>query len=164
MCPRRVMALLLFSLIPAVGFAGNAEWRKYVVQSTGANVDVPVNIFTEDAGEPEGGIGRRFFTSDRRADLTVQSVPNPENRLACCFSGKKAPTCRYSVPTGDVALFRSIKHSQRANLVQSLQSRQPVHELRFDQLSRCRRAPVGCGRHTDQSLAGQLMTTSGPIA
>ena len=77
MCPRRVMALLLFSLIPGVGFAGNAEWRKYVVQSTGANVDVPVNIFTEDAGEPEGGIGRRFFTSDRRADLTVQSVPNP---------------------------------------------------------------------------------------
>ena len=112
MCPRRVIALLLFSLIPAVGFAGNAEWRKYAIPSTGANVDIPVNIFTEDAGQPEGGIGRRFFTPDHRADLTVQSVPNPEKTYLQPFS-QKGSAGRYPVPAGDVALFRSVKHSQR---------------------------------------------------
>jgi hypothetical protein len=91
MCPRRVMTVLLFSLIPAVGFAGNAEWRKYAIPSTGANVDVPVNIFTEDGGQPEGGIGRRFFTPDRRADLTVQSVPNPANDSPATFLAKRHP-------------------------------------------------------------------------
>ena len=91
MCPGRALAVLLFSLIPAVGFAGSAEWRKYVIQSTGANVDVPVNIFTEDAGQPEGGIGRRFFTSDRRADLTLQSVPNPDNDSPAAFLEKRRP-------------------------------------------------------------------------
>jgi hypothetical protein len=52
-----------------------------VIPSTGANVDIPVTIFTEEAALPEGGTGRRFFTKDHRADLTVQSVPNPENDL-----------------------------------------------------------------------------------
>ena len=91
MCSRRTIAALLFTLMPAVGFSGTPEWRKYVIQSTGANVDVPVNIFTEDAGPPEGGIGRRFFTSDRRADLTVQSVPNPDNDSPAAFLEKRRP-------------------------------------------------------------------------
>jgi hypothetical protein len=88
---RPLLAAFLFSLIPSVGFADSTEWRKYVVPSTGANVDVPVSIFTEDAGPPEGGIGRRFFTKDRRADLTVQSVPNPENDTPAAFLEKRRP-------------------------------------------------------------------------
>ena len=91
MSPVRAMAVLLFSLMPAVGFAGNVAWQKYVIQSTGANVDMPVNIFTEDAGPPEGGIGRRFFTSDHRADLTLQSVPNPDNDSPAAFLEKRGP-------------------------------------------------------------------------
>ena len=59
---------------PALAFAGDIEWRRYVIPSTGTSVDMPVSIFTSDAGAPEGGTGRRFFTEDRRADLTVQSV------------------------------------------------------------------------------------------
>jgi hypothetical protein len=62
---------------PALAFAGDIEWRRYVIPSTGTSVDMPVSIFTSDAGAPEGGTGRRFFTEDRRADLTVQSVANP---------------------------------------------------------------------------------------
>ena len=63
-------------------FAGDTEWRRYAIPSTGTSVDMPVSIFTSDAGAPESGTGRRFFTEDRRADLTVQSVPNPENDLS----------------------------------------------------------------------------------
>jgi hypothetical protein len=50
-----------------------------------------VSIFTEDAGPPEGGTGRRFFTKDRRADLTLQSVPNPENDSPGQFLQKRQP-------------------------------------------------------------------------
>ena len=47
-----------------------------------------MRIFTEEAALPEGGTGRRFFTKDQRADLTVQSVPNPENDLPAKFLPK----------------------------------------------------------------------------
>ena len=36
--------------------------RQYAIPNTGANVDIPVSIFTEDAGPSEGGLGRRLFT------------------------------------------------------------------------------------------------------
>lgn len=91
MCLRRLFAALFFSLISGIACAGSMEWREYVVPSTGAHVDVPVNIFAEDAGLPDGGIGRRFFTPDHRADLTVQSVPNPENDTPATFLEKRRP-------------------------------------------------------------------------
>ena len=72
-------------------FAQATEWRRYVIPGTGANVDIPVSIFTEDAGAPEGGIGRRFFTQDRRADLTIQSVPNSGNYSPAEFLQKRGP-------------------------------------------------------------------------
>jgi hypothetical protein len=52
---------------------------------------MPVSIFTEDSGAPEGGVGRRFFTADRRADFTVQSVPNPDNDSPADFLSKRGP-------------------------------------------------------------------------
>ena len=77
---------------PALAFAGDTEWRRYVIPSTGTSVDMPVSIFTSDAGAPEGGgTGRRFFTEDRRADLTVQSVPNPGNESPAAFLARKQP-------------------------------------------------------------------------
>ena len=72
---RAVLLTLVISLYPAIATAGATEWRRYVIPSTRASVDVPVTIFSEDAGVPEGAVGRRFLTKDRRADLTVQSVP-----------------------------------------------------------------------------------------
>ena len=89
MGPCRLLAALLFSLVPAVAFA--ADWQKYNIPGTAANVDIPMDIFTEDAGPPEGGIGRRFFTKDHRADLTIQSVPNPENNSPAAFLAKQRP-------------------------------------------------------------------------
>ena len=94
MRPRSCIAALIVSLVPMAAFADSTQWRKYVIPSTGAKVDIPVSIFTEDAGAPEGATGRRFFTSDRRADLTVQSVPNPENDSPATFLAKQRP------PTG----------------------------------------------------------------
>jgi hypothetical protein len=78
-------------LAPALAFAGGTEWRRYVIPSTGTSVDMPVSIFTSDAGEPDGGTGRRFFTEDRRADLTVQSVANPGNESPAAFLAKMQP-------------------------------------------------------------------------
>jgi hypothetical protein len=90
----RLLITLVVSMVPEVGSADTIQWRRYVIPSTGANVDIPVSIFTEDAGSPEDGIGRRFFTQDRRADLTLQSVPNPGNDSPAKFLEKRRP------PTG----------------------------------------------------------------
>ena len=76
---------------PALAFAGDTEWRRYAIPSTGTSVDMPVSIFSSDAGPPEGGTGRKFFTEDRRADLTVQSVPNPANDSPATFLAKQRP-------------------------------------------------------------------------
>jgi hypothetical protein len=84
----RLLVALVFCLVPALASGANTEWRKYVIPSTGTNVDIPVTIFTEDAGPPEGGTGRRFFTKDHRANLTVQSVRNPENDSPATFLAK----------------------------------------------------------------------------
>jgi len=35
-------------------------WQKYVVPETGANVDLPNEIFSQDVGRPERGYGRAF--------------------------------------------------------------------------------------------------------
>ena len=87
----RLLITLVVSMVPVVGSADTIQWRRYVIPSTGANVDIPVSIFTEDAGSPEDGIGRRFFTQDRRADLTLQSVPNRGNDSPAKFLQKRRP-------------------------------------------------------------------------
>jgi hypothetical protein len=91
MRPNSVLIALVCSLIPATAGAQDNQWRKYVIPQTGAAVDIPATIFTEDAGPPDGGTGRRFFTKDRRANLTVQSVPNPENDSPATFLAKRQP-------------------------------------------------------------------------
>ena len=85
------LTALIINLVPMAAFADSTAWQKYVIPSTGAKVDIPVSIFTEDAGPPEGATGRRFFTSDHRADLTLQSVPNPDNNSPATFLARKRP-------------------------------------------------------------------------
>jgi hypothetical protein len=91
MRPRNCITALLICLVPMAAFADSTEWQKYVIPSTGAKVDIPVSIFTEDAGPPEGATGRRFFTRDHRANLTLQSVPNLENDSPATFLAKQRP-------------------------------------------------------------------------
>jgi len=89
MGPHLLFVALVFSFVPVTAHA--TEWQSYVIPSTGGTVDIPVNIFTEDGGQPEGGTGRRFFTRDHRADLTLQSVPNPGNDSPAAFLQKQRP-------------------------------------------------------------------------
>ncbi|MCK1513354.1 hypothetical protein IVB22_12410 [Bradyrhizobium sp. 190] len=104
-----IVSILIFA--PALAFAGDAEWRRYEIPSSGTSVDMPVSIFTSDAGPPEGGTGRRFFTEDRRADLTVQSVPNPENDSPATFLAKQRPPAGiiYKRITSDFFVVSSIR-------------------------------------------------------
>jgi hypothetical protein len=91
MGPHNLLIALVCCLIPATTVANATEWRQYVIPKTGAAVDIPVTIFTEDAGPSDGGTGLRLFTKDYRADLTVQSVPNPENDSPASFLSKRRP-------------------------------------------------------------------------
>ena len=87
----RLFTAFILAVVPTLAFAADTEWRRYSVPSTGTSVDMPVSIFTSDAGAPENGTGRRFFTEDRRADLTVQSIPNPGNDSPGAFLAKMRP-------------------------------------------------------------------------
>ena len=81
------------------------------IPSSGTSVDMPVWIFSSDAGAPEGGTGQRFFSEDRRADLTVQSVPDPENDSPAAFLAKKRPPAGivYKRITPDFFVVSSIR-------------------------------------------------------
>ena len=104
-----IVSILIFT--PALAFAGDTEWRRYAIPSTSTSVDMPVSIFTSDAGPPEGGTGRKFFTEDRRADLTVQSVPNPENGSPAAFLARMRPPAGiiYKRITSDFFVVSSIR-------------------------------------------------------
>ena len=88
---KRLFVLLVVGFAPAIASAANAEWRRVSIAQTGATVEIPVWIFTEDAGAPDGGTERRFLTKDRQADLTLQSVPNPQNDSPAKFLQKRGP-------------------------------------------------------------------------
>ena len=107
----RLFAVSVLIFIPALASARDAEWRRYVIPSTGTSVDMPVSIFTSDGGAPESGTGRRFFTEDRRADLTVQSVPNPGNDSPAAFLAKMGPPAGivYKRITPDFFVVSSIR-------------------------------------------------------
>jgi hypothetical protein len=67
------------------------RWQRYAIPETGASVDIPTSVFTNDAGQTEIGYGRRFLSSDQRANLTVQSVPNNTGDTPAAFLAKKKP-------------------------------------------------------------------------
>lgn len=87
----RDLIALALTLWPVVAATHPIGWQKYSVPETGAVVDVPATIFTEDAGKPEAGYGRRFLTADKRANLTVQSVPNEAGDSPAAFLAKQNP-------------------------------------------------------------------------
>jgi hypothetical protein len=78
------------SLSPALA-AQQIGWARHEIPETGAAVDIPTTIFTEEGGKPEAGYGGGFLTSDRRADLTVQSVPNDAGFSPADFLARKNP-------------------------------------------------------------------------
>jgi hypothetical protein len=107
----RLFAAFILASVPALAFAAETEWRRYVIPSSGTSVDMPVSIFTSDAGPPDTGTGRKFFTEDRRADLTVQSFPNPGNDSPGSFLAKMRPPAGiiYKRITSDFFVVSSIR-------------------------------------------------------
>lgn len=110
----RLVLLFVFCLVSMTVSAGSTDWRIYQIPNTGVTVEIPVSIFTEDAGPPEGGIGRQFFTRDRRADLTIQSVPNPEDDSPAEFLEKRRPPSgiQYQRVTSSFFAVSSIKNGR----------------------------------------------------
>jgi hypothetical protein len=91
MALNRLIAASFLALWLALPSAQASDWQRYVVAETGAGVDVPRDIFSDEAGKPEAGYGARFQTSDRRANLTVQSLRNDANDSPSAFLAKKRP-------------------------------------------------------------------------
>jgi hypothetical protein len=67
---------LALTLSPIPASADPIACQRFAIPETSVAVDILTTIFTEDAGKPPTGYGRRLLTSDGRGDLTVQSVPN----------------------------------------------------------------------------------------
>jgi hypothetical protein len=88
---RCCLAVLALTCLPVAAAAQPLGWQRIVVPETGASADVPVSVFSEEAGKPETGYGRRFLTSDRRANLTIQSVLNEGRSPARFLAGKNPP-------------------------------------------------------------------------
>ena len=132
----RLSVAFALAFIPAFAFAGETEWRRYAIPITGTSVEMPVTIFTRDAGPPERGTGRRFFTDDKRADLTVQSVPNPNNETPPDLPRQEAAAGWHHLQTDHPELLCGVQHSRGSNLVQPVQPGEGRPELRADQLSR----------------------------
>jgi len=83
--------VIAMSLAPLAAVAQPINWHDYVVPESGAVAQIPTDIFSEDGGKPDSGYGRRFFTSSRNANLTVQSIPNDANDTPAAFLAKKHP-------------------------------------------------------------------------
>ena len=112
--PHLSAVVILLGLLPQLAFAADAECLRYAIPSTGNSVDMPVSIFTSDAGAPDGGTGRKFFTEDRRADLTVQSVANPANDSPAKFLAKMQPPAGivFKRVTSDFFVVSSIRNDR----------------------------------------------------
>ncbi|MBR1272953.1 hypothetical protein JQ629_36360 [Bradyrhizobium sp. AUGA SZCCT0222] len=83
--------LLMLVWLPSAAMAQSVDWQRFVVPESGAVVDIPTAVFSKEAGKPESGYGRLFETSDGRAKLTVQSIPNVAGDSPAVFLAKKNP-------------------------------------------------------------------------
>ena len=90
---KRCILLLLSMLaaVPALALEQQDGWKPYTIASSGAYVEIPRALFSRDAGPSQSGSGRRFFTSDGRANLTVQSVPNQTSDSPGAFLARIHP-------------------------------------------------------------------------
>lgn len=90
-CIALAIASVFAAAAPIQAAPASADWISYRVPETGATVQIPASIFSEPAAKPEGGYGDRFLTSDRRADLTIQSIANDAGLSPAMFLARKNP-------------------------------------------------------------------------
>ena len=113
-CFSKAAAVIALMLPATSSSAADAEWRTFTMAATGLTVDVPVSIFTEDAGPANEANSHAFFTPDHRADLTIKSMPNPGNETAAAFLAKMRPPARmqYKRVTPDFFAVSSIRNGR----------------------------------------------------
>jgi hypothetical protein len=110
-----VMKLRSLVAAAALVFASNASvagpinWQRYVVAETGASVDIPTSIFTEDAGKPEAAYSKQFLTSDRRGNLTIESLENEAGDSPAVFSRQEKSAERHRLQEDHIAFFRRVE-------------------------------------------------------
>ncbi|MDD1535742.1 MULTISPECIES: hypothetical protein [unclassified Bradyrhizobium] len=78
------------TLLATLSAARAESWTTYRIAESRTSVDVPVSVFTELAGKPDGH-GQQFRTADGRADLTVQAVSNRQGLSPAEFLARKNP-------------------------------------------------------------------------
>jgi hypothetical protein len=88
---RHLFIAFVLVLWPLATSARGTDWMRYRIPESGASVDIPTTIFPEDAGKPQTGYGGRFLASDRRSNLTVQSVTNTEGLSPAAFLARRNP-------------------------------------------------------------------------
>ena len=86
----KTSVVTIIALLATACGARADSWRTYRIAESGTSADIPVSIFTELAGKPEG-YGQQFRTSDGRADLTVQAVSNQQGLSPAQFLARKNP-------------------------------------------------------------------------
>jgi hypothetical protein len=86
---RHLIALSL-TFWPMLG-AAQQGWVRFEIPESGASVEIPTSIFSEESGKLETGYGSRFTTPDQRADLTVQSIINTEEFSPAEYLASKNP-------------------------------------------------------------------------
>jgi hypothetical protein len=115
MFARKLPCIIVFNLAAiAAAAAAGVEWQSVAIATTRLRVDVPVSIFTDEGPAPEGAHGRTLFTSDRRADLTIKSVPNSANDSPRAFLKKMRPPpgIQYKRVTADFFAVSSIRNGR----------------------------------------------------
>lgn len=110
----RSVCVIVLSIVPAAANAGETNWRRYELPTSGASVEVPVGIFSRDAGSPESGGGRRLTTDDGRADLTIQAISNAAGDSPARFLAKMQPPSGivYKRVTADFFVVSSVRNGK----------------------------------------------------
>jgi hypothetical protein len=92
---RIATGLIAFTLVlsSSIASAQPVRWTTYSIPQTGTSVDIPSSIFTQLLEKPDG-YGERLRSSDGRADLTIQSVPNRNGDSPEAYLKRKNPPAR----------------------------------------------------------------------
>jgi hypothetical protein len=85
----QVIAVVAMSFGATVAANAESRWQRYSDPETALAVDIPVDIFSREAGTAPHA--RKIVTSDGRANMTVQTVPNDRGFSPAAFLASKGP-------------------------------------------------------------------------
>ena len=91
MKPNPFMLAAVLALPPSFASAEPANWKRFEIPESNSGVDIPVDIFTTDAGKPESGYGAKLICADGRANITIQSIQNGAGDTPYSFLAKMHP-------------------------------------------------------------------------